>query len=40
MTLLASSTFSILIVVTCYNGLLLTALALYLWAHRGQRAQR
>lgn len=40
MSLIANSTFSILTVVTIYNGTLLTALALYLWAHRGRKVLR
>jgi hypothetical protein len=40
MSVLAFSTFSILTLVAVYNGLLLTALALYLWAHRGRSVQR
>lgn len=40
MSLLAYSTFSILSIVALYNGLLLAALAVYLWRHRGRPADR
>jgi hypothetical protein len=36
----ANSTFSILTIVALYNGALLTALAFYLYTHRGRSVLR
>lgn len=40
MSHIASSTFSILLIVALYNGTLLTALGLYLYRHRGRQVLR